>query len=108
MAVSGEVMNEENNTMATIERDPVPDTFDSIDEMAAFWDAHSAADYEDNFTEVVEFEVSPTARSLHLYPIDKQLIYKLRPIAHKRGVSTETLINVLLTQALSKEMAVAA
>ena len=97
-------MNRKEDNTVIVERDTVPDTFDSLDAMAEFWDTHSAADYEDYFTEKVEFEVSPTARSLHLYPIDKQLIYKLRPIAHKRGVSTETLINVLLTQALSGEI----
>ena len=44
--------------MVIEKRDPVPDIFDSIDEMAEFWDTHSAADYEDYFTEIVEFEVS--------------------------------------------------
>ncbi len=33
-------------------RDPIPDTFASIEEAAEFWDTHDLADYEDVWKEV--------------------------------------------------------
>lgn len=94
-------MDEKGNNK--IRRDPIPDTFETIEEMVEFWDTHSTADYEDCFSEVVDFEVSPNVKSIFLYPIDRVLVGQLRVLANRRGVSTETLINVMLSQAVVHE-----
>ena len=76
------------------DRDPLPEYFDSIEEMAEFWDTHDSADYEDALGEEVELEMSPTARSIYYYyPIEKALLPKLLDTAAQQGVSVEALIN---------------
>ncbi|NJL28229.1 MAG: hypothetical protein HC897_10220 [Thermoanaerobaculia bacterium] len=42
-------------------KDPLPVSFDSIEELDAFWSNHSSADYEDEMEPVdVEVELSPS------------------------------------------------
>lgn len=36
----------------TLQRDPLPDNFDSLEEFWAFWNTHSTADYEDQMEDV--------------------------------------------------------
>jgi hypothetical protein len=68
----------------------------SLEEMIAFWDTHSTADYDDQTSEVdIQFE--PTAR-LNLVRIEPDLMQELWNIAHERRISAETLINVWLRQ----------
>ncbi|MBE7549958.1 MAG: hypothetical protein HS126_02625 [Anaerolineales bacterium] len=71
----------------------------SYGEIAEFWDTHSLADYWDQ-TEPVEFEISPEARRRYLVAVDPDLLSRARRIAHLRGLSTESLINLLLEQRL--------
>jgi hypothetical protein len=80
------------------ERDPIP-AFETLEEIAAFWDAHSTADYDD-LTHEVQFEVKlrhplGQEQSVRLVPELSELIQTLAEI---RGVSVETLINVWLTE----------
>ncbi len=37
----------EGKNTAQTNRDPLPESFDSLDEAGAFWDTHSSADYGD-------------------------------------------------------------
>ena len=76
----------------------IPETAD-YEEMAEFWDTHSLADYWDQ-TESVEFEVSPALGHHCLVPVDSDLLTRLQRIAQSRGVSTESLVNLLLEQRL--------
>lgn len=69
----------------------------NYEEMADFWDTHSLADYWDQ-TEPAEFEVSEPLRHSYLIPVDRELLIRISRLAHHRGVSIETLTNILLEQ----------
>jgi predicted DNA binding CopG/RHH family protein len=73
--------------------------FNSYDEMAEFWDTHSLADYWEQ-TEPAEFEISPQARRRYLVSVDRDLISRIQRVARIRGLSTESLVNLLLEQRL--------
>ena len=80
-------------------RDPIPRHFKSIEEAAQFWDSHDLADYWD-LTREAHFQVE-IQRRLFLTPLEPELAKKLVACARKQGVSTETLINVWLTEKLT-------
>jgi hypothetical protein len=69
----------------------------SYEEMAEFWDSHSLADYWDQ-TEPAEFEIAPDARRRYLVAVDPELLQRTQRVARKRGLSTESFINLLLEQ----------
>lgn len=71
----------------------------SYAEIGEFWDDNDLADYWDK-TEPAEFTLSPNARRRYLIAIEPDLLKRLRDAAHKRGVSTESLINLFLEQRL--------
>ena len=73
--------------------------FDNYEKMTEFWDTHSLADYWDQ-TEPAEFDVLPQARRCYLVPVDQDLLNRVHKVAHIRGLSTETLVNLLLEQRL--------
>ena len=73
--------------------------FSSHAEMAEFWETHSLADYWDH-TEAADSEVSKQLRHRYLVPVDRELLNRLQEIARTRGVSTESLVNLLLEQRL--------
>ena len=83
-------------------RDPIPKHFENIEEAAEFWDSHDMADYWD-LTREAHFEVD-ILRRVFLTALEPTLAKKLTLLAHKQGVSTETLINVWLTEK-AKEIA---
>jgi len=78
----------------TSKRDDLPDAFQSIAEAGAFWDSHDSTDYED-MMENVNFEVD-IKRRVYLVPVAGGILEVLRKKAKSQGVSTETLVNVLL------------
>jgi hypothetical protein len=80
---------------------------ETVEEIAEFWDTHSLADYWEQ-TEPAEFEISPDVRRRYLVAVDPDLLTRLRCVAHRRGVSTESLINLWLEQQLSNIEAKAA
>ncbi len=73
--------------------------FNSYLEMAEFWDSHSLADYWDQ-TEPAEFEISNEVRRRYLVSVDRELLGRAQRVARTRGLSTESLINLLLEQRL--------
>ena len=73
--------------------------FDSYEEMAAFWDTHSLADYWDQ-TESVDFDFAPEARRRYLVGVDREVLARVQRLARTRGVSIESLVNLLLEQRL--------
>jgi hypothetical protein len=79
-------------------RDPIPE-FETLNDIAEFWDAHSTADYED-LTHEVQFDVrlGSNATSSQMITLLPELSETLQALAHTRGVSVETLINVWLTE----------
>ena len=74
----------------------LPD-FKSYEEMAEFWDSHSLADYWEK-TEPAEFEISKNVRHRYLVAVDRELLDRVRQIARVRGLSTESLVNLLIEQ----------
>ncbi|MGH7599457.1 MAG: CopG family antitoxin [bacterium] len=81
-------------------RDPIPKHFKSIEEAAEFWDNHDLADYWD-LTREAHFEVD-IKRRVFLTALEPQLAKKLTGVARQQSVSTETLINVWLTEKLAQ------
>lgn len=79
-------------------RDPMP-AFETLEEIAEFWDTHSTADYDD-LTHEVHFDIAlrqgpePEQR-VALLP---ELSQTLQTLARLRGVSVETLVNAWLTE----------
>jgi hypothetical protein len=61
---------------------------------AFFWDNHDSTDYEDMISDV-EFQVD-IKRHVYLVPISGPVLEALRQKARSQGVSTETLVNLLL------------
>jgi len=80
-------------------RDPIPRHFKSVAEAGEFWDKHDLADYWD-LTREVSFEVD-LQRRVFLTALEPELAKKLVACARKQGVTTETLINVWLTEKLT-------
>lgn len=79
-----------------MKRDPIPEHFKSIEEAAEFWDTHDLGDYWD-LTRPMEFEID-IQRRVFLTALQPDLAQKLTQVARKQGVSSETLINVWLTE----------
>lgn len=77
-------------------RDPIPESFQTIEEAAEFWDSHDLADYWD-LTREVHFDVN-LQRRVFLTALDPQLANTLTALARQRGIATETLINLWLTE----------
>jgi len=84
------------------ERDPIPEHFKSIEEAAEFWDSHDLGDYWD-LTKEAEFEAG-IQRRVFLTALEPELAKRLSDCARKQGVSTETLINVWLSEKLAESV----
>lgn len=83
--------SKENN-----KRDDVPESFDTIADAGEFWDEHDSSEYEEIMKEV-EFEVD-IERRVYLVPVAAQILDALRMKAKSEGLSTETLVNLLLNE----------
>ena len=73
--------------------------FKSYDEMAEFWDTHSLSDYWDQ-TEPAEFEILSQARRRYLVSVDRDLLARVQMVARIRGLTIESLVNLLIEQRL--------
>jgi hypothetical protein len=69
--------------------------------MAAFWDTHSLADYWDQ-TEPATFDVSPEVRRRYVVSVDREVLIRIQRLARVRGISSESLVNLLLEQRLQE------
>ncbi len=76
-------------------REPIPE-FETLAEIADFWDEHSTADY-DELTHEVQFDIqiAPQKKAVNIIP---ELSEMLTSFAQVRGISLETLVNVWLTE----------
>ncbi len=57
------------------------------------------ADYWDQ-TEPAEFEISSDAHRRYLVAVDPDLLRRVQRMAHTRGLSTESLVNLFIEQRL--------
>ena len=73
----------------------------SYEELAEFWDTHSLADYWDQ-TEPADFEIAPEARRRYLVAVDREVLARVQRLARMPGVSSESLVNLLLEQRLQE------
>ena len=82
--------------------DPIPAHFKSVAEAGEFWDTHDLTDYWDK-TREVKGRVD-VRRRVFLTALEPGLVKKLETCAKREGVSTETLINVWLTERVSSAL----
>ena len=80
----------------TKKRDTLPESFNTISEAADFWDSHDSAEYE-NMMEDVDFEVD-IKRHIYFVPVAESVLGIVREKAKSQGVSTETMVNLLLQE----------
>ena len=73
----------------------------SYKEIGEFWDTHDLADYWDQ-TKPAEFEIEIQSE-VRYYPLDKALAEKISEIAQKRGISSETLLNLWIQEKLQEQ-----
>ena len=73
--------------------------FTSYEEMEEFCDTQDLGEYWKR-TEPAEFEISPQARHRYLVSVDRDLLLRVQQIAQVRGITTESLVNLLLEQRL--------
>jgi len=73
--------------------------FKSYDEMAEFWDTHSLSGYWDQ-TQPAEFEILSQARRRYLVSVDRDLLARVQMVARTRGLTIESLVNLLIEQRL--------
>jgi len=81
-------------------RNQIPEQFATIEEAVDFWDTHDLTDHWD-LIEEADFEVN-LQRRRYLVAVDPELAKKLATEAHKQGLSTETLINLWLSEKLQQ------
>lgn len=74
----------------------------SYEEIGEFWSKHDLADFWDH-TEPAQFEVEVESETRY-YPLDRDLSVKLGEIARKRGVSSETILNLWVKEKLSDSL----
>jgi hypothetical protein len=80
-------------------RNPLPNHFGSLEEAGLFWDTHDSANYEKDMVETTcEVDIK---RRTFLVPLDSDLYRRVQSIARKRGVSTETLLNMWIQEMAS-------
>jgi hypothetical protein len=89
-------VNIEEKSKQKKKRNDLPDRFQSIAEAGAFWNSHDSTEYED-LIEEVEFDVDIKHR-VYLVPVAAGIIEQIRQKAESQGVSTETLVNLLLQE----------
>ena len=73
----------------------------SYKDIGEFWDSHDLAEYWDQ-TESVAFDVDIQSEVTYS-ALDSQLSERIRTVAKKRGVSANTLLNLLVQEKLLKE-----
>ena len=71
-------------------RDPLPQHFDTLEEVAEFWGNHDSGDYEEYFRDVeCKFDIK---KKSHLISMDDALYKEVRAVARKKRVPAEKLV----------------
>jgi EAL domain-containing protein (putative c-di-GMP-specific phosphodiesterase class I) len=78
-------------------RDPLPDDFGSWEAAAEFWDTHDLTDYEDTERDVPDVQINLVP---HHFRVDAAIAQRFHQLAHRRGISPETLVNLWLAEKL--------
>ena len=72
----------------------------SYKEIGEYWDIHDLSDVWGK-TRKVKFDVQIESEATY-YPIEKSLSERIRSVARKQGVSSDTLINLWIQQKLQE------
>ena len=80
--------------------DVLPESFESVEAAADFWDEHDLSDYWDE-TSQATFDVDLERRVI-LVPLEQTIAHGLAEVARQQGISTETLVNVWLNERLKE------
>ncbi|MGH7453890.1 MAG: CopG family antitoxin [bacterium] len=75
----------------------MPDDFGSWEAAADFWDTHDLTDYEDTERDVPDVQINLVP---HHFRVDAVIAQRLHQLAHRRGISPETLVNLWLAEKL--------
>ncbi len=75
----------------------------SYQEIGEYWDNHDLGEMWEQ-TEPADFVVSGHAKTTY-YPVESTLSQKLHAVAHQRGVSAQTLLNLWLQEKVTQEPA---
>lgn len=78
--------------------------FASVEEEAAFWDTHSTADYEAEFTPV-RVRFAKRLSSGVTIRLDPDTLEQLRSLAQEKGIGPTTLIRMWVLERLGKNTA---
>ncbi len=81
------------------ERDPIPENFETDDELDEFWSTHSFADYDDLF-EDVHFNIN--LEEDELVPVRPNIAHELHERARKRKIPFVELVNRMLEEKLKE------
>ena len=73
----------------------------SYAEIGGYWDKHDLSDVWGK-TRKVKFDVVAEPEATY-YPIEKELSEKIQLVARKRGVSSDTLVNLWLEQKIKEQ-----
>ncbi len=78
-------------------RDPIPESFATIEEAAEFWDTHSLGDYWE-YTKPVRFHIKLSKEPRRYFPIEESLSRRISKIAEKKKISPEILVNLWIQE----------
>jgi CopG antitoxin of type II toxin-antitoxin system len=73
----------------------------SYAEIGEFWDKHGLTGYWSK-TRNVKFDVDIESE-VNYYPVERDLSEKIQAVARKRGVSSDTLVNLWLPQKVKEQ-----
>jgi hypothetical protein len=83
---------------------PLPEEFETFEELAAFWDTHDLADYAEFLTPVdLEVAVEPTHE--YVITLSDTLNAKMREAEKREGVPVGTLVNLWVQEKLQQYQA---
>ncbi|OGO81547.1 MAG: hypothetical protein A3K41_07435 [Chloroflexi bacterium RIFOXYD12_FULL_57_15] len=71
----------------------------NLEKMGEFWDKHDFTEYDDPNAPDVEFQVTVAI------PVEPDLLSDIEALAHQRGISAETLVNLWLKEKVVETMA---
>ena len=77
----------------------LPATFETLDEMANFWDTHDVTDFEE-FLTPVDATVTLSPRHEYIITLSDSLDSLLQQVQKSEGVSLNTLVNLWVQEKL--------
>src|SRR5438309_405017 len=74
----------------------------SDQEAGEFWDSHDFTDYEADCPDVTDQFVFEIQSTRHVVAMDPEVLDEAATLARKRGISTETFVNLAVRDALDR------